>query len=183
MTMTGPGGRPGPSLNARALKLLALRDHSRAELARKLLVHEPDEATVVALLDQFEAKGWLSDSRFAQGLVRSRAARYGNRRLRADLLGKGVSGEEAAEALKTLGGDEADRARAWWERRFGAPPANAQERARQFRHMLSRGYAADVVQRVVPPVSDVGPDDDDASADSRSRINRAASSKSKASRA
>jgi len=143
---------PEPTLKARALRHLSRREHSRAELARKLAEHEPDAQTIQQLLDQLQAQGWLSDERFADTLIRAKASRYGVRRLRADLQAKGVSAETAAQALLAQPTEELDRARAWWTRKFGQAPQTPQDRAKQVRHLLSRGFESDVVRRVVPGV-------------------------------
>ena len=157
--MTSGRMRPEPSLKARALRHLSRREHSRAELARKLAEHEPDAEVIQQLLDQLQAQGWLSDERFAESLVRAKANRYGVRRLRADLQARGVSAESASKALLDHPVDELERARAWWTRKFGQAPLSPQDRARQMRHLLSRGFEADVVRRVVPAVqvADDGP--------------------------
>ncbi len=156
--MTPGRMRPEPSLKARALRHLSRREHSRAELARKLSEHEPDAELIQQLLDQLQAQGWLSDDRFAEGLVRAKASRYGMRRLRADLQAKGISAESATKALQDHPGDELERARAWWARKFGQAPESPQDRARQMRHLLSRGFEPDVVRRVVPAVGAAGSD-------------------------
>lgn len=160
--MTSGRMRPEPSLKARALRHLSRREHSRAELARKLAEHEPDAKVIQQLLDQLQAQGWLSDERFAESLVRAKANRYGVRRLRADLQARGVSAESASKALLDHPVDELERARAWWTRKFGQAPLSPQDRARQMRHLLSRGFEPDVVRRVVPAVND---DDHDARED------------------
>jgi regulatory protein len=158
MSSSAPS-RPAPTLKARALRHLARREHSRAELAGKLAPHEPDAALVQQLLDQLQAQGWLSDERFAAALVRAKASRYGVRRLRADLQAKGLSAASATHALQSHPSDELDRAHAWWLRKFGQPPQTPHERAKQVRHLLSRGFEPDVVRRVVPGVEPgVAPD-------------------------
>jgi len=159
--MSGGADQPtGPSLKARALRYLSRREHSRVELGRKLAPHAPDAGTLDALLDDLQTHGWLSDARFADSVVRTRASRYGWRRLQADLSHKGVDADTAAEALHPLRDTEEARARDWWQRKFGEPPATLQERARQFRHLLSRGFGAEVVQRVVPAVTPSPPTED-----------------------
>src|SRR5690242_21447640 len=64
--------KPRLTLRQRALAALARRDHSRAELARKLGRGAEDSAALEALLDEFEANGWLSDERFASSAARQR---------------------------------------------------------------------------------------------------------------
>ena len=48
-----------------------------------------------------------------------------------------------------LGQWQLDRAREIWRKKFGQAAADASERARQIRFLVSRGFAADVVRRVV----------------------------------
>ena len=82
------------SLHDRALRCLAQREHSRAELARKLgSLGEADE--VKAELDRLTELGLLSDARFADAYVRAKAARFGASRLRLELSRRGVSGVRA----------------------------------------------------------------------------------------
>jgi len=42
-----------------------------------------------------------------------------------------------------------ERARAAWSRKFSAAPANAKEWARQARFLQSRGFASDIVRRLL----------------------------------
>jgi regulatory protein len=41
------------------------------------------------------------------------------------------------------------RAREVWRRRFDGPPETAQERARQTRFLLARGFSGEVVRRAL----------------------------------
>lgn len=159
--MSEPGDPPkGPSLKARALRHLSRREYSRVELQGKLAPHAGNVATLNALLDDLEGQGWLSDARFAESVVRSRSSRYGWRRLQADLHHKGVDTEAAQAALQPMRDTEAARAQALWARKFGEAPATLNERARQFRYLVSRGFGADVAQRIIPAVADSQPADD-----------------------
>ena len=63
------------SLKGRALRLLAQREHSRAELMRKLAPHAQAAADVDAVLDDLTLRGLLSDERYVDMRMRSRAAR------------------------------------------------------------------------------------------------------------
>jgi regulatory protein len=87
--------------------------------------------------------------------VNARAARFGNLRIRQELAQHGV--EPDAATLTQLRSSELERARAVWQRKFGAPAADAAERARQMRFLAQRGFSADTVRRVVQ-----GADDDSA---------------------
>jgi lipopolysaccharide export system ATP-binding protein len=94
------------ALKGKALRLLARREHSRAELARKL-ASEGSLEEIASVLDQLEQAGLLSDRRFAEALVFSRAARFGAARLRHDLKARGVAEEIIAGALPQDAGAEA----------------------------------------------------------------------------
>ena len=85
----------------------------------------------------------------AASLLHRRAARLGDQRIRQELQAKGLDAPTVAQALDQLRGTERERAQAVWQRKFGMPAQDAKERARQMRFLLARGFAADVVRRVV----------------------------------
>jgi len=142
-------GKPQADPAARALRLLARRDHTRAELARKLMHDVEDPLRLEALLDELAARGWLSDSRFAEQFVHARRTRFGSAALRRALLDRGVADDIITRALEPLKEGELDAARSIWSRKFRAPPATPAERARQVRFLQSRGFAIDLALRVV----------------------------------
>ena len=69
------------TLRERALGLLARREHSRVELARKLAPHAESAEELEALLDDLCARRLLSDERYVEMRLNARAARFGNARL------------------------------------------------------------------------------------------------------
>lgn len=136
------------NLRERAMNFLARREHSRAELARKLASH--DEADVIAaLLDQLEQENLLSNSRYAEALAHSRAGRHGSVRLKSELREKGVSEAILAEVVAQARDGDLAAARGVWLKKFGNPPVDAKERAKQQRFLLGRGFPLEVVRRVV----------------------------------
>mgnify|MGYP001293458291 CR=1 FL=1 len=143
-----------PSLRERALRHLARREHSRAELARKLGAHgEADE--VDAVLDRMNELGLLSDQRFAEAWVRGKAARFGSSRLRNELARRGIAPALIDDALASAcPDDEAERARAVWRAKFGSAPADAREWARQARFLQTRGFAPDIIRKLLKEVPD-----------------------------
>ena len=144
--------RPGPSLMARAIALLARREHGRVELGRKLQRRlGPDEsmADVERVLDRLAAQQLLSDARFAAALVRQRSVRYGDLRVAHDLRLRGVPAAEATAAMALVEGSEAQRALAVWARRFDALPTSAAERGRQGRFLQARGFSMTVITRIL----------------------------------
>src|SRR6187399_3131808 len=92
-----------PSLRARALRLLARREHSREELRRKLAAHAAEGEDVTVLLDDLTARGWLSDARFAEMAARAKARRYGPIKLAHYLKSRGVGEEAIAAGLRGAG--------------------------------------------------------------------------------
>ena len=143
------------SLKARALKLLARREHSRAELARKLSAHAEDPAEIEAVLDDCERHGWLSENRVVEQRVHTLRARYGARRIEHDLLARGVSGEAVAAALSGLKDNELEAAREVWSRKFGGRlPRTPAERAKQARFMQGRGFDMEVILKVIKGVAE-----------------------------
>lgn len=146
-------GRQEPrSLFARAVALLARRDHSRAELAAKLRrgLNESDDAGEIdQVLDKLERDKLLSDERYAGTVTRTRAERFGDARIRFDLKSSGVKPETAERAVAGLHGTELERARSVWARRFGNLPTTPHERARQARFLQSRGFSGETIRKVL----------------------------------
>jgi regulatory protein len=138
------------SLRARALKLLARREHTRAELARKLSLHAEDPAEIDGVLDDFEKRGWLSEGRVVEQVVHARRSRFGAKRIEHELIRKGVSQEAVAAAVPALKAGELDAARDVWHRKFGSrPPRGAADRARQVRFLQGRGFDFEVIMKVI----------------------------------
>jgi len=138
-----------PSLKGRALRLLSQREHSRAELERKLKKYEEEPGTLAQALDELAAKDFISEARVVQSVLHQRAARLGAARVRQELLHKGIAPEAVAEAVAGLQGNEFERALEVWKRRFGELPQEATERARQVRFLMARGFAGAVVAKVL----------------------------------
>ena len=137
------------SLKARALRLLAQREHSRAELERKLVSHEEQAGDLALALDELTAKGFISEERVAASVMHRRAPRLGAARVLQEMRFKGLSAETLAEAAGPLRATELERARAVWQKKFGTPALDAATRAKHARFLAARGFAADVVRRVL----------------------------------
>jgi regulatory protein len=157
------GNKPALTLRQRALRALARRDHSRVELARKLRGGLETKDEVEALLDEFEASGWLSDERFAGSAARQRGGRFSQHHIVEDLKSKGVESATAQSAVAALEQDDEATALALWRQRFGKPPADQKEKARQIRFLQSRGFSLSIAFRVLKQagarVGDDGSDD------------------------
>ena len=143
----------GPSLKMRAVGYLSRREHAREELARKLAPHAEDPAEVDTVLDALEKEGWLSTERFAQSLVHRRASRQGAARIVQELRQHGVDDNQVAELREQLRATEYDRALEVWKRKFDAKPEDRAAYAKQARFLASRGFAHDVIRRILGAVS------------------------------
>ncbi|WP_341646227.1 recombination regulator RecX [Thauera sp. SDU_THAU2] len=138
-----------PSLRERALRHLARRDHSRAELAKKLAAHG-DEDEIRAVIERMGELGLQSDERFAQAFVRSKAARFGAGRLRSEMARRGLDRDLVDEAIASeCAESESERARSVLRSRFTTPPADAREWARQARFLQTRGFAPDLIRKLL----------------------------------
>ena len=150
------------SLKGRALKLLAQREHSRLELQRKLAAHVEEGDDLPAILDELEKRGFISEQRVVASVIHSKASRFGTARLVQELRSKGLDDEAVREAGEQLRDTELQRATDLWRKRFGVPPADLKEKARQLRFMASRGFSSAVASRVLreAPYSDFDEGDD-----------------------
>ncbi|MFL6680437.1 MAG: RecX family transcriptional regulator [Burkholderiaceae bacterium] len=105
------------------------------------------EAEVDRLLDWLVANKYLSDARFVESRVNARSRKQGALRIRMELSRHGLTLEP--EQAATLRETEFARARDLWQRRFGEVATDPKQRAKQARFLAARGFAADVVRRVV----------------------------------
>jgi regulatory protein len=91
----------------------------------------------------------LSDDRYAEARAHTLERKFGAARIAHELRSRGVSAAAIEKATAATRATELDRARAAWVKRFGAPPANALERAKQMRFLHGRGFSFEVIRRVV----------------------------------
>jgi regulatory protein len=147
----GPtAAKPPASPKVLAVRMLARREYSRAELAQRLAHKGIPRDDIEQALDALAAGGYLSDARYANAVVAQRSGRYGKRAIAYALREKGISAPDAQMAMAPLADtDELADATALWQQRFGAAPANQREKARQVRFLQSRGYGLSVVLRVL----------------------------------
>lgn len=137
------------SLHTRAIRLLARREYARSELQQKLVAKGAPPDEVRTLLDELVAQGYLSDARYAQTLVASKSGAFGRRRLATALRAKGVGRADIDSALAAAGVDDEAALRALWQRRFGRPPLDARDKARQVRFLQARGFALTAILRLL----------------------------------
>ncbi|MFI5443774.1 recombination regulator RecX [Polaromonas sp. UC242_47] len=149
-----PAAGFGLSLKGRALRYLAAREHSRAELERKLAAHAESPEQLAQVLDELQAKDFISEARVVESVINRRAARFGAARIRHELQGKGLAPEAVADAVNRLKSSEVERAREVWRKKFGEPALDAAARGKQMRFLAARGFGADAIRRVVSQAED-----------------------------
>jgi regulatory protein len=144
-----PMPRPTLSLKGRALRLLSGREHSRAELERKLAAHEEEPGQLARVLDELQAKDFINEQRVVDSVVHRRSGKLGAMRIRQELQSKGLDSEKVQHALAGLKSTELARAREVWLRRFDSLPADAAARGKQARFLAARGFSSEVIARVL----------------------------------
>lgn len=135
---------------ARAIALLARREHSARELTRKLKAKGVSADEAAAAVADVAAEGWQSDSRYAEMLVRSRIGQgYGPLRIEADLRQAGLPGEAVAEALAASGADWKVQCAEAQAKKFRTLPVSGADRAKQYRFLAGRGFTASEIGAVL----------------------------------
>jgi regulatory protein len=129
------------------MRFLARREHSRAELRRKLAASAAEGDDLEVLLDDLARRGWLSDERYAEQSIRAHARRFGPLKLAQQLRARGVDEEAIAAGFRAAGADGASSLEAVWRRRFDGPPASERQKAHQVRFLQGRGFALDDIFR------------------------------------
>ncbi|HSA88913.1 MAG TPA: recombination regulator RecX [Burkholderiales bacterium] len=136
-------------LKTRALRLLARREHSRDELARKLSPHAESTEILEGLLRELESRKQLSNERFAEVRARQLARKYGAARIRQDLKSKGIQ-EDFIDRVSGEG--DIERAHGILKRKYREPATTREERARRARFLQSRGFSYDVIRKALGDV-------------------------------
>ena len=137
-----------PTLRERALRLLARREHSLAELAGKLRGYASPEE-LEALLEDLSQRRLLSDERYAESRAHALSRKYGAARIVHELRAKGLDKALAEQASGIARTTEVERAREVWRRKFRVAPKTREERAKQMRFLRSRGFSFDAIRAVL----------------------------------
>jgi regulatory protein len=133
------------------MDLLARREHGRVELTRKLRQRGAPPELIEPALDKLVEEGLLSEARYLESFVSYRArSGYGPLRIREELTQRGLQRAEIEQALRDCGFNWQEKMHETWERKFGGDlPVDARERAKQGRFLSYRGYALDMVGRLL----------------------------------
>ncbi|ADO47301.1 recombination regulator RecX [[Enterobacter] lignolyticus] len=142
----------------RAIRILAMRDHSEKELRRKLAAPvmgkngpEAMEATpedIDSVIQWCFESRYLDDARFTRLFIASRSRKgYGPARIRQELNQKGIARQEIEQAMYECETDWQALAREQAERKFGTPlPTVFAQKVKVQRFLLNRGYLMEDIQ-------------------------------------
>jgi len=138
------------------MDLLARREHSEQELARKLAARGYPADTVAATLAELVAERLLSNARFAEAFVHGRMQRgSGPCKIRAELQERGIPGALIEASLEVHADAWRELARQVREKRFGGSrPRDFRERARQMRFLQQRGFDAAQIDAAMHSAAD-----------------------------
>ena len=144
----------------RAIRILAMRDHSEQELRRKLaapvMSKNGPEALDVTPEEVDKVVEWcienryLDDERFVRQFIASRSRKgYGPARVRQELKQKGISRETIESAMRECVIDWAQLAKEQAQRKYGEPlPTVFAEKVKIQRFLLYRGYLMEDIQEI-----------------------------------
>ena len=139
----------------RALGLLTRREHSRKELTRKLVTRGVDPAEVEAAVEKLAGAGWQDERRFAENLVRARAATgYGPLHIRAELATHDLPADLPRHALEAFEGNWSELAADLVRRRFArVDDARLRER-KAVDFLMRRGFPGDLARAAARTLPD-----------------------------
>ncbi|CAH5615925.1 Regulatory protein RecX, partial [Klebsiella quasipneumoniae] len=144
----------------RAIRILAMRDHSEQELRRKLaapvMSKNGPEALDVTPEELEQVVAWcienryLDDNRFVGQFIASRSRKgYGPARIRQELSQKGIARQAVEQAMRECDIDWVSLARAQAQRKYGEPlPSAFAEKVKIQRFLLYRGYLMEDIQEI-----------------------------------
>lgn len=138
-------------LEIRALRYLAQREYSRQELEQKLAIHarSSSQEALSSVLDKLEQNGFLSAKRVVEQIIRTRRSRFSSQRIVHELKEKGIDEHLIHSVLPSLKETELETAFKIWQKKFGKIPETREERGKQMRFMMSRGFSMEVIQQVL----------------------------------
>jgi regulatory protein len=156
------------ALYDRAMRLIAARSRSAADIRRRLRREGAEPARIDRVVHAMMTRGFLDDAAHARSVTRSRVRSKGAsaRRIKQELTRQGVAPEIADEAVVTVFADEAiDEATIATQvaRRRAAQLADLpapKRRQRLYGFLARRGYSPDIVKAAVDAVYSLNADDD-----------------------
>ncbi len=138
-----------------SIGLLARREHSARELARKLHVRGFESEVVESVLERLALERLQSDERFTEAYLRQRSEKgYGPQRISAELGERGIDDSLISARLREAEAegeiDWFERAEAVYARKFGDRPIeDMKDRAKRLRFMQYRGFTHEQIAAAI----------------------------------
>ncbi|MCU7960764.1 MAG: recombination regulator RecX [gamma proteobacterium symbiont of Bathyaustriella thionipta] len=135
----------------RAIRLLAIREHSQYELQQKLLRRGFEEAAINTELQKLKQQDLLNENRFAEQYVHYRRGRgYGPLRITMELQQKRVP-EDLIACFVDEHDDswQQDMLRVYRKKFANRPAADYKERMRRARFLQYRGFSAEAIRQLL----------------------------------
>lgn len=132
-------------------RMLARREHSRAEILRKLAQKGFDGEQVLPVLEAFEQKQIQSDNRFAESRIRACLSKgQGPSRIRAELSQHGLSESDIDSAMAEVDPDFFELAKSVWQKKFkGDVATDSKTRQKQMQFLYYRGFSSSQIQYAI----------------------------------
>lgn len=143
------GRRGANRIESSAVRYLAVRDRTEAQLRAYLTKVGASPSRIRALITRFRARGYLNDEAFAVQWARSRLARrpMGRARLEAELLRQGVARHTTTRTLDLMYGEVSERELACRLVRHAIP--HRAELVRCAERLRRRGFSEETIEAVL----------------------------------
>ena len=135
----------------KGIDLLSRREHSELELRNKLRLREFQDDEITTVIDYLIENDYLSESRFADSVYRTRVNKgYGKRFIDNELAQKGVNSFDIHTAEQELDINWYHQIEIVYRKRFGDKPITEQkEKAKRIRFLQYRGFSTDEIFTVL----------------------------------
>ncbi|MCO4799171.1 MAG: regulatory protein RecX [Colwelliaceae bacterium] len=135
----------------KGIDLLSRREHSEQELRNKLRLREFEDNEISIVLVYLKENDYLSESRFADSIYRTRVNKgYGKRFIENELTQKGVSSLDIEMAAQELEIDWYHQAEIVYRKRFnGIEIIDKKDKAKRIRFLQYRGFSTDEIFTVL----------------------------------
>jgi len=141
-------------LRSKAIRLLAMREHSSQEMVAKLSTAGVELNVVQSVVDDLVDNNYLCDSRFTECFVRSKQTRgFGPSKIDAELKLKGIKNRTIDKYLKANSSIWFEVAQVQYQKKYGNQPIKDYNAwAKRARFMQSRGFGMGHIQATLPTI-------------------------------
>lgn len=148
--------RSEEAIHASAMRIISIRQHSAAELRRKLLAKGADRATVDRVVDRLAGVDLINDGRFARDYVEFAFLRksWGARKVRGALAQRGIDREVIEEVLGSPEAQEMEQegARRFIEKQIRGGDTSGEHMQKISGKLVARGFGWDTVSRMIKDI-------------------------------